>query len=99
RVEGVVSGGAVYLWGHAYSNRHGEPIANLHINILGEVDDEAVFDVVEELGGSVAAEHGVGTAKRHRAAGARSDLDQLRVLKNRLDPAGILNPGVLLPPA
>jgi len=99
RVEGVVPGGAVYLWGHAYSNRHGEPVANLHINILGEVDDEAVFDAVEGLGGSVAAEHGVGTAKRHRVAGARSDLDQLRALKDRLDPAGILNPGVLLPPA
>jgi len=97
-VEAVVPEGRVFVWGHAYSNRHGHPTANLHVNVIGNVDDEAVFDVIEELGGSIAAEHGIGTAKRHRAAGARGDLPKLRELKARLDPKAILNPNVLLPP-
>jgi FAD/FMN-containing dehydrogenase len=87
----------VFVWGHAFSNRHGHPTANLHVNVVGTVDDEAVFDVVEDLGGSIAAEHGIGTAKRHRAQTARGDLAALRELKAVLDPAGILNPNVLLP--
>ena len=69
----------------------------MHVNVIGEVDDEAVFDVIEDLGGSIAAEHGIGTAKRHRADRARSDLATLAEMKRRLDPNGILNPGVLLP--
>lgn len=97
RVEAAAPEGRVFVWGHAFSNRDGHPTANLHVNVIGEVDDEAVFDVIEELGGSIAAEHGIGTAKRHRAAGARGDLAELRELKDRLDPMAILNPNVLLP--
>jgi FAD/FMN-containing dehydrogenase len=96
-VEEVAPGCAVYIWGHVFSNRRGEPLANLHVNVVGAIDDEVVFDAIEGLGGSIAAEHGIGTAKRHRAAGARSDLPELRALKQRLDPTGILNPNVLLP--
>ena len=70
----------------------------MHVNIVGPVDDEAVFDVIENLGGSVAAEHGIGTAKRHRAAAVRTDLVELRSIKERLDPNRILNPNVLFPP-
>jgi len=97
RVEAAAPAGRVFVWGHAFSNRSGHPTANLHVNVVGEVDDEAVFDVIEDLGGSIAAEHGIGTAKRHRAAGARGDLAELHELKDRLDPTGILNPNVLLP--
>lgn len=88
----------VFLWGHAFSDRRRTSQANLHVNIVGPVDDEAVFDAIEALGGSVAAEHGVGSAKRHRAGAARVDLAELRRWKGRLDPVGILNPGVLFPP-
>ncbi len=97
RVEAAAPDGRVFVWGHAFSNRYGHPTANLHVNVVGTVDDEAVFDVIEELGGSIAAEHGIGTAKRHRADRARGDLAELRELKHRLDPRGILNPNVLLP--
>ena len=97
RVEAVAPSCRVFVWGHAFSNRYGQPTANLHVNVIGAVDDEAVFDVIEDLGGSVAAEHGIGTAKRHRASTARPDLTELRELKDRLDPFGILNPKVLLP--
>ncbi|MGI9648863.1 MAG: FAD-binding oxidoreductase, partial [Acidimicrobiia bacterium] len=97
RVEAAVSDGEVFVWGHLFSNREGDPLANLHVNVIGSVDDEAVFDVIEELGGSIAAEHGLGTAKRHRAQAARSDLAELWALKRRLDPAGILNPNAVFP--
>lgn len=96
-VEGAAPGGRVFVWGHAFSDRHGTPTANMHVNIVGEVDDEAVFDAIEGLGGSVAAEHGIGTAKRHRAAAAHPGLSQLAELKRMLDPSGILNPNVLFP--
>ncbi|MBT8192652.1 MAG: FAD-binding oxidoreductase [Acidimicrobiia bacterium] len=96
-VTAAVPNGTVFVWGHAFSNRDGHPTANLHINIIGEVDDEAVFDVIENLGGSIAAEHGIGTAKRHRADRARDDLAALAEMKRRLDPKRILNPAVLLP--
>jgi len=97
RVEAAAPEGRVFVWGHAFSNRYGHPTANLHVNVIGTVDDEAVFDVIEDLGGSIAAEHGIGTAKRHRADRARGNLAQLRELKGRLDPQRILNPNVLLP--
>ena len=98
RVEGAAPDGQVFVWGHLFSNRHGRPVANMHVNVVGSVDDEAVFDVIEALDGSVAAEHGIGTAKRHRAIAALPDLDQLWNLKQQLDPNGILNPNVVFPP-
>jgi FAD/FMN-containing dehydrogenase len=96
-VEEAAPDGQVFVWGHLFSNREGAPLANMHVNVIGEVDDESVFDVVEELGGSIAAEHGLGAAKRHRAAVARADLPELWQLKRRLDPRGILNPNAVFP--
>ncbi len=57
-----------------------------------------VHDLVHELGGSVAAEHGVGRLKtadviRYADPGK---LAVMRKLKAALDPDGILNPGVIL---
>jgi FAD/FMN-containing dehydrogenase len=57
-----------------------------------------VHDLVHELGGSVAAEHGVGRMKtadvlRYTDPGK---LAVMRKLKAALDPDGILNPGVIL---
>ncbi|MBT8202935.1 MAG: FAD-binding oxidoreductase, partial [Acidimicrobiia bacterium] len=97
-VETAAPEADIFLWGHAFSDRQRTPLANVHVNAVGVVDDEAVFDAIETLNGSVAAEHGIGTAKRHRAAAARSDLAELRMLKDRLDPKGLLNPNVLFPP-
>jgi len=78
---------------------------NLHVNVLGaEPDDDTVDDavlrLVVELGGSISAEHGIGTAKQPWLALQRSpaDLAAMRALKRALDPAGILNPHALLGP-
>ncbi len=75
---------------------------NVHVNILGpDPDDDAVDDAVLELvvslGGSISAEHGIGTAKvrwlrRDRGPAA---VAAMRAIKDAWDPAGILNPGVI----
>jgi FAD/FMN-containing dehydrogenase len=76
---------------------------NLHVNVTGvDPDDEAVDDAVLSLvvasGGSISAEHGIGTAKRRWLPLQRSaqELAVFRSIKGALDPNGILNPHVLL---
>jgi FAD/FMN-containing dehydrogenase len=77
---------------------------NLHVNLLGpapddEAPDDAVLRLVLELGGTISAEHGIGRAKRRWLVADRGEADvaAMRAIKRALDPAGILNPGVLLP--
>lgn len=58
----------------------------------------AVHDLVDSLGGSVSAEHGIG---RHKAAdleryGDAGKLAAMRAIKAALDPHGIMNPGAVL---
>ncbi len=78
---------------------------NLHVNVIGpdrddHRADDAVLRMVVRRGGSISAEHGVGVAKLGFVTAARSpgDLAVMRRVKAALDPDGILNPGVLLPP-
>ena len=80
---------------------------NLHVNLLGEEADlprmhtclDAVFDLVLQLEGTLSGEHGVGIEKRPFIAREISGdaLDLMRSLKGVFDPAGIMNPGKLLP--
>ena len=81
---------------------------NLHLNILkpdnlriedfkarcNEVSTD-IFDAIKKLGGSVSAEHGVGTLKAPYLNYTKSDseIDAMRAIKNIFDPDGILNPG------
>jgi D-lactate dehydrogenase (cytochrome) len=57
-----------------------------------------VFDLVESLGGSISAEHGIGRLKRDELARRKPalDLELMRRLKTSLDPRNILNPGAIL---
>ncbi|MGI9499465.1 MAG: FAD-binding oxidoreductase [Geminicoccaceae bacterium] len=57
-----------------------------------------VFDLVESLGGSISAEHGIGRLKRLELERRKPaiDLDLMQRLKNALDPHNILNPGAIL---
>lgn len=79
---------------------------NVHVNLLGPADDDeraddAVLELVLAHGGTISAEHGVGVAKARwleRARGA-SEVATLRAVKRALDPAGLLNPGKVLPEA
>jgi FAD/FMN-containing dehydrogenase len=60
--------------------------------------DEFAQEAVR-LGGTIAAEHGIGRLKRHlmKLQYPPEMLSSMRELKRIFDPKGILNPGVLLP--
>ncbi len=57
-----------------------------------------VHDLVHALGGSVAAEHGVGRLKVAdlRRYGDPGKIAAMRAIKDALDPHGIMNPGAVL---
>jgi FAD/FMN-containing dehydrogenase len=97
-VASVAPEARVFLFGHAADG-------NVHVNITGiPVDDLAVDDAVlrsvAERGGSISAEHGIGSAKRKWLHLNRSaaELAAMIAIKRALDPDGILNPNVLLSP-
>lgn len=80
---------------------------NLHFNVKPSRNDpalagailQAVEDVASDLGGSFSAEHGVGLSKRAAMARHKDPvaIEVMRTLKAALDPAGVLNPGKILP--
>ncbi|WP_431820968.1 FAD-binding oxidoreductase [Burkholderia sp. F1] len=79
---------------------------NVHIGVsLAEHDAETgdeldwtVYAVVQAMGGSISAEHGIGVLKRRYLGCTRSDAEigLMRRLKDALDPRHILNPGKVL---
>lgn len=97
RVADVDGDARTIVFGHAGDG-------NLHVNVLGpepgdERVDEAVLRLVGECGGSVSAEHGIGTAKVRWLGLTRSaqEIAAMAAIKRALDPQGILNPGAVLP--
>lgn len=82
---------------------------NLHIIVSrGELSDAtrlgfdtAIYGAVRTVGGSIAAEHGVGVSRRGFLGHARSETEValMRALKQTMDPGNILNPGKVLPQA
>lgn len=83
---------------------------NIHVNLLGDPDDEQemaamhaclddVFSLVLELGGTLSGEHGVGIEKKAYIAREIEPqaLQLMRSVKQVFDPRGILNPGKTLP--
>ena len=82
---------------------------NLHPNLIFDRDDpdaapltdlvrDEIFRAALALGGTVTAEHGIGSARREwlpiqRGEGA---VAAMRAIKAALDPLGILNPGRVL---
>jgi FAD/FMN-containing dehydrogenase len=57
-----------------------------------------VNGIVVEMGGSIAAEHGIGRYKRELLKTVKSDmeLDLMSRIKRAFDPNNILNPGRVL---
>lgn len=83
---------------------------NLHPNVLFDEGDSAervrmlaaaadIFEASLELGGTISGEHGIGDLKKDflPLAVDPGALQLLRSIKGLLDPAGIMNPGRLLP--
>ena len=94
-VERAVPGSRTWLFGHVGDG-------NVHVNVTGVAADapdldEAVYGFVVEMGGSISAEHGIGTAKAQYLSMQRSpaELSAMRAIKSALDPDNILNPHVL----
>ena len=81
---------------------------NLHYNLsfpgAAQTPDEAgeanriVYALLDELHGSISAEHGLGQLKRDEITRHKSvvELDMMRMIKKALDPKGIMNPGKVL---
>lgn len=82
---------------------------NLHPNLIFDRDDpdaerltrlvrDEIFQVALDLGGTVTAEHGIGSARREWLPIQRGDgaVAAMRAIKDALDPLGILNPGRVL---
>jgi FAD/FMN-containing dehydrogenase len=97
-VAGSVAPGArTILFGHAADG-------NVHVNVIapgftGPGIDGAIYDLAAGLGGSISAEHGIGTAKKPWLHLCRSqdEIDAFRAIKKALDPDGVCNPNALLP--
>ncbi len=84
---------------------------NLHFNITQPVNadkakflahweeiNEMVHAIVSEMGGSISAEHGIGTLKRDLLPGVKDpiELQLMRQIKDLLDPKGLMNPNKVL---
>ncbi|MFF4152252.1 FAD-binding oxidoreductase [Streptomyces sp. NPDC001651] len=89
---------------HVYENG-----ASLYFTVVSAQGDDPVAhwdrakraanDAILAAGGTITHHHGVGTDHRDwyvREAGVLG-VEALRAVKRRLDPSGLLNPGVLLP--
>ena len=77
-----------------------QPIGADKAEFLAQWDaiSETVFDIVDRLGGSISAEHGIGTMKKADLA-KRADpvkLALLKSIKQTLDPQNIMNPRVMI---
>ena len=96
-VSSIDPAARTWLFGHAGDG-------NVHVNVSGLAPDDdrvddAVFGMVGAYGGSISAEHGIGTAKRRWLHLSRSDseISAFRAIKRALDPDDVLNPNTLLP--
>jgi FAD/FMN-containing dehydrogenase len=75
---------------------------NIHVNLTGldaddESADDAVLELVASFGGSISAEHGIGTAKKRwlHLSRSQSEIEAMRAIKRALDPDNILNPNAI----
>ena len=87
------------FYGHAGDgNLHaivdaGDP-DNSHVDEV----DQIVFDIVEKVNGSIAAEHCVGVLRKHHLGKSRSDAELMLMqrIKTAIDTKNILKPGKVL---
>jgi len=105
-VETAFPGARVLAFGHLGDG-------NIHFNVRGPADADSarwfdangdavsrlVDDLIVAAGGSISAEHGIGQFKLAEFARTADParLSALRAVKRALDPAGIMNPGKLVP--
>ena len=93
---GHIGDGNIHFNAAAADRAQAETIVAEHETIYS-----IVHSLVMDLGGSFSAEHGIGLVKVHEMAAYKApvELDLMRRVKRALDPAGLMNPGKVLPPA
>lgn len=104
RILGMIPDARIVAFGHVGDG-------NLHYNITqpegadaeqfrraAMTASQAVYELVDELGGSFSAEHGVGTLKKSLLETFRGDTEiaMMRTVKAALDPHNTLNPGKVI---
>lgn len=99
KVESAFPDARMIFYGHAGDG-------NLHIIVNVGNDsavherqvDALVYEAVQAVGGSIAAEHGIGMSRAPFLGMTRSreELQLMQRLKDALDPQGTLNPGKML---
>ena len=91
-------GEPVYAFGHIGDG-------NVHYNVGGptllarrDEVNRVVYGVLDALGGSISAEHGLGQLKREEIRRHKDplELELMRALKAALDPRGLMNPGKVI---
>jgi len=97
-LESAFPGAPIYAFGHIGDG-------NIHYNVgdaalmARRADvNRIVYDVVDSLGGSISAEHGLGQLKREEIRQHKDaiELELMQVLKRAIDPRGLMNPGKVL---
>ncbi|BCH65120.1 D-2-hydroxyacid dehydrogenase [Agrobacterium vitis] len=104
-VLGAMPGARVCAFGHlGDGNIHyniSQPIGADKAQFIGRWREinKVVHDIVRAHGGSISAEHGVGQLKRQELAQTRPDIETVLMtrIKQAFDPAGIMNPGKVVP--
>jgi FAD/FMN-containing dehydrogenase len=103
RMEALVSGARVTAFGHVGDgNIHYDVIRPdggddaAHSALRGE-GSRIVHDIVASMGGSISAEHGLGSMKTEEARRYKSPVEvaALAAIRQSLDPKRIMNPRVL----
>ncbi|MEZ5513912.1 MAG: FAD-binding oxidoreductase [Steroidobacteraceae bacterium] len=94
----MIGPGRTFIFGHMADG-------NLHLVIASGEDaavrrrvEETVYRPLATIGGSISAEHGIGTERVDYLSLSRTpaEIATMRVLKQALDSRGILNPGKVL---
>jgi FAD/FMN-containing dehydrogenase len=97
-LEAAFPGEPVYAFGHIGDG-------NIHYNVGGpalvarrDEVNRVVYRVLDALGGSISAEHGLGQLKREEIRRHKDplELELMRALKAALDPKGLMNPGKVI---
>ncbi len=90
----------IFFFGHmGDGNLH----ACVHLPNIDAAQTHAIesilYEAIAAVGGSISAEHGIGTLKRDWLGYSRSpaEIAAMRAIKAALDPNHLLNPGKLLP--